>query len=420
MFGASWKTTSVTIDTASMATPKISIVIPTRNRSDYLIDSVNIIIEHCPEAQVVVSDNSDTDVLREQLAQHVATGKVVYDYCAELRSVVQNFEHAVGLATGDWVMCIGDDDAIGPNLSNVVEWAEDNGIEAVVSYGDPFAALYCWPGVQSKYYGDGYSSKLFIWPFSGKATLIDGVNELRRVSSRFGGNLGALPRIYHGLVSRALIQRIIKRHGHVFGGVSPDIFSATLISANSKRSAFVDFPFVIPGSSPKSTAGQGAERSDRAQLRETEHIARFGDDLQWDSRIPEFYSPQTVWAYSLLKALEELPELGIKPSYGRLYARCLLYCRTYTAITWKTINGTAICSSKLRLFTSIAKGITAEVSELVERVARRIASPRAMGKADRIENIQKISNAYSALEEYIKTTGRGLKLRPDKADIAKP
>lgn len=420
MCEASWKTTSVTIDTASMPTPKISIVIPTRNRSDYLIDSVNIIIEHCPEAQVVISDNSDTDTLREQLAQHLATGKVVYDYCAELRSVIQNFEHAVGLATGEWVMCIGDDDAIGPNLSNVVDWAEDNEVEAVVSYGDGFAALYCWPGVQSKYYGDGYSSKLFIWPFSGKATLIDGVSELRRVSSRLGGNLGALPRIYHGLVSRALIQRIIKRHGHVFGGVSPDIFSAALIAANSKRSAFLDFPFVIPGSSPRSTAGQGAERSDRAQLRKTEHIARFGDGLKWDARIPEFYSPQTVWAYSLLQALEELPELGIKPSYGRLYARCLLYCRAYTAITWRTIISHAMGDMKLRLFASIAKGIAAEVWDLMERFARRLASPRAMGKADRIENIKTISAAYNEMKEYIKISGRSLKITPNKTYTREP
>jgi glycosyltransferase involved in cell wall biosynthesis len=399
-----------------MTKPKLSIAIPTRNRSEYLIDSVNIVIEHCPGAQIVVSDNSDTDALRERLAAFIAAGTVVYDHCAELRSVVQNFERAVGLATGDWVMCIGDDDAIGPGLAEVVDWATDNGVEAVVSYGDRFAASYYWPGVNSKYYGDGYSSKLFIWPFSGTAKLIDGGSELRLVSSRLGGNLGALPRIYHGLVSRVLLNRIIKRHGHVFGGVSPDIFSAALISANSKRSAFVDFPFVIPGTSARSTAGQGAERSDRAQLRQTEHIARFGDGLQWDARIPDFYSPQTVWAYSLLKALEELPELGIKPSYGRLYARCLLYCRAYTDITWRTINSNATGDTKLRLIASIVKGITTEVGDLVGRIARRIASPRAMGNADRVENLETISVAYNALEEYIKKSGRSLRL-PSGVDI---
>lgn len=399
-----------------MTPPKISIAIPTRNRSDYLIDSVNIILEHCPGAQIAVSDNSDTDALRERLAEHIAAGTVVYEHCADLRSVVQNFEHAVGLATGDWVMCIGDDDAIGPGLAEVVDWATAHEVEAVVSYGDAFAASYFWPGVRSKYYGDGYSSKLFIWPFNGKAMLIDGVSELRRVSSRLGGNLGALPRIYHGLVSRALIDRIIKRHGHLFGGVSPDIFSAALISANSKRSAFVDFPFVIPGSSAKSTAGQGAERSDRAQLRQTDHIARFGEGLQWDARIPEFYSPQTVWAYSLVRALEELPELGIRPAFGRLYARCFLYCRSYTADTWRTFQDQARHAGRLGVLLSTVAGICSEILDLSGKVLRRLRAPRAMGNAHRIENLSTISAAYGALAQYTAAEQFRLKL-PSKGNL---
>lgn len=399
-----------------MTKPKLSIVIPTRNRSDYLIDSVNIVIEHCPGAQIVVSDNSDTDALRERLAAFIAAGTVVYDHCAELRSVVQNFERAVGLATGDWVMCIGDDDAIGPGLMEVVDWATDNDVEAVVSYGDGFAAAYYWPGVRSKYYGDGYSSKLFIWPFSGTAKLIDGVSELQRVSSRLGGNLGALPRVYHGLVSRALLNRIVKRHGHVFGGVSPDIFSAALISANSKRSAFVDFPFVIPGSSARSTAGQGAERSDRAQLRQTEHIARFGDGLQWDARIPEFYSPQTVWAFSLLKALEELPELAIRPAFGRLYARCFLYCRSYTAATWHTYQQQSRRAGRLSVLSSTLAGVFSEFLDLSGKVLRRLMAPRAMGNAHRIENLSSISAAYGALAQYATADQFRLKL-PFKGNL---
>ncbi len=393
-----------------MTSPKISIVIPTRNRTGYLVDSVNIALEHCENVEVIVCDNSDTDAARAMLSVQIASGRVIYDYGCELRSVIQNFERAINLSTGDWVMVIGDDDAIGPGLSEIAAWATHHKVEAVVPYRESFIASYYWPGVKSKYYGDAYSSRLFLWPFQGKVSSIDGIDELRRVSARFGGNLGSLPRAYHGLVSRALLDRIRQRHGHIFGGVSPDIFSAALISAHSRKSVIVEYPFVIPGTSSSSTAGQGAERSDRAQLRETDHIARFGPDLKWDQRIPEFYSPQTVWAYSLLKALEELPELGIKPSYGRLYARCLLYCRAYTSITWQTINSQAMGDTKLRLIASILKGITAEVWGLVERIARRIASPRAMGNADRIENLQTISAAYTALEEYIEKSGRKLKL----------
>lgn len=393
-----------------MPAPKISVVIPTRNRPQYLLDSVNVALAHCVNTEVVVCDNSDTDGLRSQLAGLAADGRVIYDHSAELRSVVQNFEHALSLATGDWLIFIGDDDAVGPGLHEVAAWATQNQVEAVVSYCDTFAAAYYWPGVRSKFYGDAYASRLFIWPFGGQAMPIDGVAELRRVSARFGGNLGALPRAYHGLVSRALLERVRQRHGRVFGGVSPDIFSAALISAHSRRSAWVDYPFVIPGASGASTAGQGAERSDRANLRQTDHIARFGAGLAWDERIPAFYSPQTVWAYSLLKALEELPELAIQPSYGRLYGRCLLFCRAYASTTWHTLQQQATGWGRAALLASTLRGILVELWELAMRLAKRLVAPRAMGKVDRIAGLETISAAYSALVGHIDKTGSRLKL----------
>ena len=396
-----------------MNSQKISIVIPTRNRPDYLVDSVAIALAHCASAEVVVCDNSDTDSLRHLLAEHISGGRVIYEHCAELRSVVQNFEHALSLATGEWLIFIGDDDAIGPGLSEIVEWATQHGVEAVVAYGDTFTTSYYWPGVRSKYYGDAYASRLFVWSFLGKTIPIDGVAELKRVSARLGGNLGALPRAYHGLVSKSLLDRILKRHGHVFGGVSPDIFSAALIAANSRKSVLVDYPFVIPGTSGVSTAGQGAERSDRAELRQTDHIARFGTGLVWDRRIPEFYAPQTVWAYSLLKALDELPDLRIEPAYGRLYARCLLYCRAYNGTTWRTICEQSQGMARLGLLASTFKGIGAELTELAVRLARRLAAPRAMGNAHRIENLDTISAAYAALVDFIGSSGRTLKLPTD-------
>lgn len=396
---------------ASRRAPKVSVVIPTRNRPQYLMDSVRVALDSGPNTEVVIADNSDTDELRGQLADLIAQGHVIYDHSAELRSVVQNFEHALKLTTGDWLIFIGDDDAVGPGLHDVAAWADANQVEAVVSYRDTFTAAYYWPGVRSKYYGDAYSSRLFIWPFTGKATPIDGVAELRRVSQRFGGNLGCLPRAYHGLVSRSLLNRIRERHGYVFGGVSPDIFSAALISAHSRRSMLVDFPFVIPGASGSSTAGQGAERSDRAKLRATDHIARFGSGLQWDHRIPEFYSPQTVWAFSLLKALEELPELSIRPSFGRLYARCLLFCRAYTVTTWQTMLASSNELGSVSLFASTLRGIALELSDLTARLGKRLLAPRAMGNAERIEGLQTISAAYLALSEYVARPDRQLQLQ---------
>jgi glycosyltransferase involved in cell wall biosynthesis len=397
--------------------PLISVVIPTRNRSKYLVNSVNTILEKCPTAQIVVSDNSDSDILRELLLVQIATGRVTYDYSSEMRSVIQNFEHAVSLARGDWLMILGDDDSIGPGLAEIVSWASMNQIEAVVPYNESFITSYYWPGVLSKYYGDAYASRLFIWPFTGHVFRVNSIDELKRVSNRFGGNLGSMPRIYHGLVSRALIDRILKRHGRLFGGVSPDIFSAALISAHSQSTVLVDFPFVIPGTSKSSTAGQGAERVDRLDLRETEHIARFGEGLKWDNRIPEFYSPQTVWAFSLLKALEELPELAIKPSYARLYVKCILYCHGYIDLTLATMWSQSKGLAKFYFLINMCNEAYSEISDFGIRLVRRALSPRAMGNADRIEGIDTIHTAYESLANYILKSEKILKLPAEDLNL---
>lgn len=388
----------------------ISVVIPTRNRPDCLLCAVRIALRQLPEAEIIVSDNSDSDALRHKLADEIASGRVRYAYSSEHLSVVDNFERTLQMATGSYIAFIGDDDSVGPGLWQIAEWAQRESVEAVVSYTDAFVASYFWPGVRSKYFGLGYSAKLFVNAFDGAAKPIDGRQALSHVASRFGGGLGSLPRAYHGLVSRQLLDRIRARHGHVFGGVSPDIFSATLITAECRKAYVVNYPFLIPGASATSTAGQGAERSDRAGLRDTDHISRFGAGLRWDARIPEFYSPHTVWAYSLQKALDELPERAVTPSYARLYARCLLFSRAYRAPTLEAIRHWAVDKGKLQAWLSIAISAGQELLELAARVGKRVLHPRPGGGATAYGDLPTMEAAYEALEQHIASRHIALQL----------
>lgn len=377
--------------------PLLSVIIPTRNRTRYLIDSLEVILAHTVDSEVIVHDNSDTDDLKHQLAPVVATGRVRYVHVTEPLSVVGNFERALLLAQGDYITFIGDDDAIGPGIEEIAAWAKEQEIDAVVSYRNSFLASYFWPGVRSKYFGDAYSSQLFVNAYTGRAWRIDPRAALRAVAGKLGGGLGELPRAYHGLISKRVVARIHERHGHLFGGVSPDIYSATLIAAHADKVVVVDYPFVIPGASPSSTAGQGAERSDRGALRATEHIARFGPGLKWDEAIPEFYSPHTVWAYSLCKALEQVPELGIRPNYGRLYATCLMYCKGHSSEVGQAMQQLASRQGRLPVAGQFAKGLLTEVQFLVRRVAGKLMHPRAGGSARKIGPNDTISAAYVAL-----------------------
>lgn len=308
----------------------VSIIIPTCNRSDYLLCAIREILSRVEDVEIIVSDNSDTDAIRSLLAIEIERGLVQYAFIPERVSVVENFERAVLRATGEYVICIGDDDCVGAGFNEVVIWAKENNIDAVFSYADRFIANYFWPGIKSKYFGDGYQAKLFLKPYSWRKYKIKGTKALAEAAQNLGGGLGCMPRIYHGLVKRDVLEKIRRKYGSIFGGVSPDIYSSTLISLESDLIFRIDGPFVLPGGSPKSTAGKGAAHTDRSNLYDVEHISRFGSSLVWTPVVPAYYGPHNVWAHSMICALKTADIKNIKPNYMSLLLKAWIGDQSYS------------------------------------------------------------------------------------------
>lgn len=376
----------------------ISLVIPTRNRPACLLDSLAVALQHSEDIEIVVLDNSDSDALQATLQPHIDAGRVIYRYSAEQLSVVANFERGIREASGHFLMYIGDDDSIGPGLVDIARWAQRSGIDAVISYRERFIANYFWPGVKSRFYGDAYAASLFIHPFTGRASQIDPIAALRQAADALGGGLGALPRLYHGLVGRSVIEQICVEHGQAFGGVSPDIYNATLVARHCRNAWAVDYPFVVPGASPTSTAAQGAARNEQGALHRTEHITRFGATLQWNAAIPAFYSGPIVWAYSLTLALARVPELGVRPNYGRLYARCLLGGRRLWGPVLAALRSLLAQQGAWCTVTGLLLGLWREAASLTTRAMHRLLNPGPGGAAQRTTNLPRISEAYLALQ----------------------
>lgn len=377
------------------ARPLLSIILPSCNRQAYLVPVLRTLLE-VTAAELVVSDNSDAALTPQDLQSLGAGDRLVYQHCAERLSVVQNFERGLHMARGEYLLFLGDDDCVGPGIENLVRWARDQGIDALISYGNRFIANYFWPGVKSKYFDDGYAGKLFINRFRSQLHTLDGPRQSWLASRNPGGGLGRMPRAYHGVVSRALVDRVLQRHGRLFGGVSPDVYSATLIAHEVKHFVAVDYPFVIPGGSAPSTAGEGAARADVDKLDAREHIKRFGDDLVWDARIPSFYSPITVWAYSQQMALHALGPQGYDIDFPRLYLKCLLYYPRHRQATRAAMRHWLGGRSAAWLLPSLARGLALEARQLLSRVwFRFVIRPQAHG------NLAQIGAAYRELERRV-------------------
>lgn len=385
--------------------PQLSILIPTADRQDYAVSSVAAVAIACPDAEIVVSDTSAEEGLEARLMVGPGARQLRYLRPGAGIDVVSNFNRAAEAATGRWLMFIGDDDGVGPGIRSVVDWAERRQVDAVVSYGPRFHAIYYWPGVTSRYFGDGYAARLIVNRCSGKARMLDARAAMLAALRDLGSGLGWMPRAYHGLVSRDVVDRIVEKHGALFGGVSPDIYSATMISEMARKPAVVEWPFVLPGASPKSTAGLGAAQTDRSSLWNNPHIAPFRN-LTWDPLIPEFYSPTVVWAYSFKKAVDATGDPSLVPNLARLYARSLLHNRAYAGAT---LNAMEVWGEKIGWLPARAQVLGELMGEglrFTGKAMRRLARPTAQGAALQVvPGLPNVEQAYRALENICRDIG---------------
>jgi len=376
------------MSTSAMNSPStgpclLSIVIPTRNRFDCASACIAAARLAAPHAQIVIADSSDSNELQDHVATlPQVTGRLDYRRSPKDANVVENFEFALTHCVGEYVIFVGDDDVVGPQIEDVAAWAARDGIDAVVPYGNRFGVAYYWPGVDSKYFGDAYSGKVFVWSASGDRREVDPMSELRHAEQHVGRGLALLPRIYHGLVRRSTLTEVSARFGALFGGVSPDIYSAILIACVARRVVFLDFPFFIPGASPRSEAGSGAARTDRVSFDDSPYLKRF-KNLRWNPLVPRFFSPYTVWGYSMVEGMRTagLPVTAL--TYARIYVRCLAYCFGYRHEIMAAVRQCGLQFGRGTMRAAMARAALEEVSHTLRRVLPRLLAPRAGGWARR-------------------------------------
>lgn len=260
---------------------KISVVIPTRSRADYLRETLRTVAAAarlCPvEVEVVVSDNaSDDDTTQVCVAADLPS--LIYVRQPLRLSMRQNFEAALQASSGSYVVFIGDDDGVAPHgllrLSEMIS----GGNHEILKWR---VVNYIWPDP-----GRGYQGNVTLRTnkLSGRVRHIDPAELLASFrSGRVGGyQSGAM--IYHGCISRTLIDRVrAAQDGTYFWTTCPDVYAsvANLLHASTPILG-ADIPITIGGASPRSNGTAGKEFTRSAQIAATSEYARFLTELQGD------------------------------------------------------------------------------------------------------------------------------------------
>ena len=99
---------------------------------------------------------------------------------------------------------------------------------------------------------------------------------------------------------------------------------ATALALVCKRVLRVDYPITISGICPTSGSTDSATGKHTGKLENAPHF-RGHINYQWDNKIPAFYSVETIWAETYIKALNDFKCIELINSFNLkvLYKECV-------------------------------------------------------------------------------------------------
>jgi glycosyltransferase involved in cell wall biosynthesis len=278
--------------------PLISIVIPTRERAATLEHTLRSALKQSATSyEVLVSDNASQDRTPATVAA-LSDSRIRYVRAEQRLSMCENWEFALTHVRGQYVMYIGDDDAVMPNgIDRLIE------LMAVRP-----SRAYLWP------------TPIYTWPIDGQSPEVTYIPRLQsqpheldlvrmaRFVMRYGGwRYYAIPGVYHALVEREVLHAIRRATGRVFRSTQPDLITSMSVPAFTQRAVHTGFPVTVHGRSARSNAASLIARQGRSGLQR--YIEEFGEYRVHPSLCPDMPRYANLVVDAILLARDAFPEL---------------------------------------------------------------------------------------------------------------
>lgn len=299
----------------------LSIVIPTRNRLKYLRGCLRAIARtDLDGAEVIIQDNSENHEEVRRFVESLSSPCFYYYYDGRKLSQTENSDLAVSHATGKYVLYVGDDDAVCGTAVTLARAMDCFGVEACVFP----AAIYNWPDLIAAVPGS-FTLK-YCGNISCTAIRVDTQELLARCLREGMQNITDLPRVYHGMVRRSLLNKIRERTGSFFPGPSPDMANAVSCALLAENCVKINVPIMIDGFGKSSAGGMGRRKLHRGSLKGNFQLR---DDVEenWDPKIPKRWVQSAIYPASAVTALKALGEekMSAELDYGVIAAETLLH-----------------------------------------------------------------------------------------------
>jgi glycosyltransferase involved in cell wall biosynthesis len=306
--------------------PLLSIAIATKNREKYCIAAIESVLSYNDNRlEICIADNSATTVVKE-FVEKLNSTQIKYSYDSGGVSSIENFNRAVGLTTGEYLILIGDDDTILPKAIEIAAWAKENNVDSICAKDN---VIYYWPNSRDIY----PTGHLIITKSTGKIIEVDIKKELKKLLNNGLQHylLYPLPKTYHGIVKKSLMEEIKNRTGHYYGALSPDIYSCIAMSCVAQNHYLIGEPLSVAGVCATSTTADNFTGKHSGSIDKIPHLKHRGNYI-WHSLVPRYYSVNTIWAESGLTALEELGENNLLKRYNLYQMLAQGYVNNYKFI----------------------------------------------------------------------------------------
>lgn len=243
-----------------MKNPKLTVIIPTRERADTLFHTLRTVVEQDYEnLEIIVSDNASIDNT-EAIVRSFSDPRLNYINTGQRLGMSENWEFALGHVKNDFVMYLGDDDGLLPEAcSDVAKIISSTDTKAVI-WNKP---NYNWPSIQQLPNTVAIQCAYDLFELDGKI-ILKGVAKGKT-------SYGKLPVLYSGFVSVQSILNIKKKTGHFFHSITPDVYSGIVLAEELKTYLYSFRPFSISGGSRHSNGIASVSDDTKAQRFFTEN-----------------------------------------------------------------------------------------------------------------------------------------------------
>ena len=229
---------------------KFSILIPTKNRAELLKDAINSILNQTyTNFEIVISDNCSEDNT-EEYVKSLCEPRIKYIRQTVPLSVSENWNAANSAAEGDYIIMLGDDDAILPyTLEKLNKYILGYDFPEVINFP---AYLYQYPSVRKEQQKALLYDAAVMFGFYKKEPYILS-EETRRTfvnaSLEFYPHFGYNMQYY--CYKREMIKKL-EKYGKFYESPYPDYYTANVFMILADRVLVLPERLVIIGITPKS------------------------------------------------------------------------------------------------------------------------------------------------------------------------